>query len=918
MSYLDNLDPNALDNLYKNYVKDPNSVDIHWKRFFEGFDFANTNFSSDDKTIKSIKSIKSDKNIDLIHINKEAAVFSLIQEYRSRGHLFAKTNPIRRRRIYSPPISIDRFNLDDQDLNKVFQIGSEIGLNNATLKEIINHLEATYCGAIGCEYKIIRMPNALSWVTKRLEQNKNQPSFNKKAKLKILDVLSKAVLFEQFMHTRFVGQKRFSLEGLEALIPALQTVIEHGSSTGIKEFVFGMAHRGRLNVLGNIFQKDYAKIFSEFDAKGYSGKNFVGDVKYHMGFSSDITLTKGEKVHLNILSNPSHLEAVNPVVMGATRAKIDQRYKADKNKIVSILIHGDASIAGQGIIYEQMQMMQLPAYSTGGMVHIVINNQLGFTTNYAEARTSTYCTDVAKVGLCPVFHVNGDDIEAVVHTVLIALEFRQLFNRDVFIDILGYRRYGHNEGDDPKFTQAILYGLIQKHPNPFDIYADKLLKEGTIDEEYKDKLKTKFWDMLEGKLASSKKSSAVELNSYLEGDWQSIRMPSSGELCKSPKTSIKEKVLTKILEKITSLPEDRNFIKKAKNILSQKRTAFFTEDKIDWSTAEALSMGSLLLDGYHVRFSGQDVTRGTFSQRHAMFRSADELVDYYPLKNLSDKQGQFMIFNSLLSEYAVLGFEYGYALASPNTLTLWEAQFGDFANGAQIMIDQLIVSAETKWQKMNGIVLLLPHAQEGQGPEHSSGRLERFLQLCASENIIVANVSTPANYFHLLRRQMLYSFRKPLIVFTPKSLLRHPLCVSSKQEFCGNHSFKGIIDDHLINKKKVTKALLCSGKVYYDLLDYRSTNKIKNTAIIRIEQLYPFDSAGLNQIIATYPGLKKIVWTQEEPARQGAMMFVDWFWKNKKMPLEFVSRKESSTTASGFITIYKKEQATLLAEAFAN
>lgn len=907
-SFLGNIDTNAMEGLYKSYLADKNSVDIKWQKFFEGFDFANSQIGAN--LVE-----EPNKNEFQNYLSKEFAVQKLVQEYRDRGHLFARTNPVRRRRTYSPTITIDRFGLTSQDLNTVFKAGESLGLKDATLKEIIDYLDATYCGSIGCEFNVIN-PNNVDWLTNRIEYNRNQPAFSKKQKLKIFETLTKAVLFEQFIHTRFIGQKRFSLEGLESLIPALQTVIEYVAGQGVKEFVIGMAHRGRLNVLANIFQKEYDKIFSEFEAKGYEDSSFVGDVKYHLGYSSDIVLENDSKIHLNIIPNPSHLEAVNPVVFGVTRGKLDKRYQSNQKHIVSVLIHGDSSIAGQGIIYEQMQMSQLPAYSAGGTVHIVINNQLGFTTNYTEARSSTYCTDVAKIGNCPVFHVNADDIEAVVHTTLIALDFRQKFNRDVFIDILGYRRHGHNEGDDPKFTQPILYGLIEKHPNALDIYSKKLLQEEVLSEKHQTEIKNNFLDLLDKKLEDAKKINNTPMYSYLKGDWESIRRENKGEIYTAPTSGVKKETLDLIIDKLTTLPTTTTFSNKIHTLLLNKKKAYYEKDKIDWATAEALAFGSLLLEKYHIRFSGQDVVRGTFSHRHSMLRSQDESIDYYPLKNLSDEQGKFMIFNSILSEYAVLGFEYGYALTRPDTLTLWEAQFGDFTNGAQIIIDQFIVAAETKWQRMNGIVLLLPHGQEGQGPEHSSARIERFLQMCAKDNIIVTNVSTPANYFHLLRRQMLNSFRKPLVVFTPKSLLRHPECINGKIDFIKNTSFQDIIDDDIKNKNEIEKILLCSGKIYYELLKYRQDHKIKNTAICRIEQLYPFDSNQLNKTIDQYKKVKKITWVQEEPARQGAMMFVDVFWQNRKKPLDFVSRDELSSTAPGFLATYIKEQAELIQKAF--
>ena len=901
-------DPQAIDALYQAFKLDPDSVSLEWRRFFEGFDFGRTDFLP-----KKAGSYQAREQI-----GQEASVLELINEYRARGHLFAKTNPIRERRHYAPLITLDRFGLSEQDLNKTFHAAQAIGFAApASLQQIIEKLEKTYCSTIGCEFSYVRDPVMVKWLTSRIEKDMTEPKFSSKVKIKILDVLMRAVVFEQFIHSRFVGQKRFSLEGLEALIPALETVIGYGAEKDIKEFVVGMAHRGRLNTMGNIFRKDYSHIFSEFEGKGFSNRQFGGDEKYHLGFSTDLILDSGKKVHLNILPNPSHLEAVNPVVAGVTRAKLDFRYQHNAAHIAPILIHGDASIAGQGVVYELLQMSKLDSYSVGGTIHIVTNNQIGFTTNYTEGRSSTYCCDVAKTVLSPVFHVNADDIEMVVYSVLMALDFRQQFKTDVFIDILGYRKYGHNEGDDPNLTQPILYSLIHDHPNAYMIYSAKLVAEGLVKKEEVEKLEQDFRNLLDKELEKARASANTPMSSFLDGDWKGIRIPSKEDVLQSPPTGVAKETLFEIVKKITTLPEGHSFSKKVQQLLHERQKMLLEKNSIDWSLAEALAFGSLLLEGKSIRFTGEDCMRGTFSNRHAMLRSENEDLDYYPLRNLAKKQGNFFIYNSTLSEYAVMGFEYGYALASPKVLTLWEAQYGDFANGAQIIIDQFLCSAETKWQRMNGLVLLLPHGFEGQAPEHSSARLERFLQLCAEDNMIVAMPTSPASYFHMLRRQDAQPFRKPLVVMTPKSLLRHPLCRSTVEQIEHNTRFVPVLDDSLEKKAKVRKVLVCAGHVYYDLLEERTKRGLEDVAILRLEQFYPFDQQALESLIASYPKIAKVVWVQEEPENQGALGFLQRIWRAPVKPWEWVSRKESASTATGFIHIHKAELKELLDQAFA-
>ncbi len=906
--FLGNIDSNAIEQMYQQYKQDPASVDLPWQKFFEGFELGQSGAQGGHEG--------GTTDANSMMIRKEKAVSELIAEYRNRGHLFAKTNPIRARRRYSPTITLDRFGLAQEDLNTKFHAGESIQVGYATLQEIIDTLNATYQGTIGCEYNNIQDPLAVDWLRQAIEKNQNRPSFSKDQKLRILKSLCHAVTFEQFIHSRFIGQKRFSLEGIESLIPALAAVIDKGAESGVKEYILGMAHRGRLNVLANVFQKDFHVIFSEFESKGYEDKKFTGDVKYHLGYSINVESISGKEVHLNLIPNPSHLETVNPVVAGVTRAKLDRRYDGNEDSIVPILIHGDASISGQGIIYELIQMSNLPGYSFGGTVHIVANNQLGFTTNYQEGRSSTYCTDIAKITHSPVFHVNADDIEAVVHTAIMAIEFRQKFKRDVFIDILGYRKYGHNEGDDPSLTQPILYSKIKDHPNVFEIYSNQLIAAGVCTQADSDKLKEEFWQLLESQLEKSKGNKKTPLTSFLKGDWSNIKIFDDASKEKQIKTGISLKALKEIVTSTTQLPEDTPFIKKIMAIQNGRRTDALEKNKVDWANAETIAFGSLLLEKYNLRFSGQDILRGTFSQRHIMFRSENELLDYFPLRNLSKEQGRFSAYNSLLSEYAVLGFEYGYAFASPDTLTLWEAQFGDFANGAQIIIDQFIASSETKWQRMSGIVLLLPHGQEGQGPEHSSARIERFLQLAAEDNMFVANVSTPANYFHVLRRHLKVEYRKPLVLFTPKSLLRHPDCVSTLDDMAEGTYFKLIIDDEQADPKNVDHLIICSGKIYYELNKYRLEHKIKNFAILRLEQFHPFPTETLLKTIKAYGKINDITWVQEEPENQGPLQFIEWNWPTELPELKYISRPEFASTASGFSKRFHEEQDEIITRAF--
>ncbi|MBD78809.1 MAG: 2-oxoglutarate dehydrogenase E1 component [Crocinitomicaceae bacterium] len=897
-SYVGNGDVNAVNSLYEQYLQDPESVDFGWKKFFEGFEFSKTDFEDAGEIPQNFQ--------------KEFKVINLINDYRSRGHLFTKTNPVRTRRKYSPTLDIENFGLDKGDLEVEFNAGAEIGLGKTKLKNIIEHLDQTYCTSIGIEYTYIRQPEVIDWIKSKIEPTKNTPDFNKTEKLEILKKLNQAVGFESFLHKKFVGQKRFSLEGGEALIPALNTVVEHGAENGIQEFVLGMSHRGRLNVLANIFNKSYEAIFTEFEGKEYEDNLFDGDVKYHLGYSCDVTTDRGKKVLMTLAPNPSHLEAVDPVVGGIARAKIDD-YLNDETKICPILIHGDASISGQGVVYEVIQMAGLDGYRTGGTIHIVINNQIGFTTNYIDGRSSTYCTDVGKVTLSPVFHVNGDDVEAVVHTIKLALEYRQKYHKDVFIDLLCYRKYGHNEGDEPRFTQPLLYKAIAKHPNPRDIYLETLINEKVVGKDEQSKLEQDFKAMLEDDLSRSRQNDLAVITSFLEEAWTGLKEADLDDFKISPKTGVSKKKFLELGEKITNLPEGKSFLRKVVRLIGARKTMLQEGTSLDWAMGELMAYATLLDEGFSVRVSGQDVERGTFSHRHAVLKVEDSEEEYVSLRSVQKKNSKFDIYNSFLSEYGVLGFEYGYALALPNTLPIWEAQFGDFFNGAQIIVDQFITPGEDKWKVMNGLVMLLPHGYEGQGAEHSSARVERFLQAAAENNIQVTNCTTPANFFHVLRRQLHRPIRKPLIVFTPKSLLRHPKCVSAIEDFTKG-GFQEVMDDPYADPKKVEKVMFCTGKIYYDLIEEREKRGVNNIAFIRMEQLYPVPYDHLDVVLEKYKKVKNSYWVQEEPENMGPWSFI--LRRFPKVNLELISRKSSASPATGSSKRHASRYAQVMDEVF--
>ena len=896
-SFVGTSDVNAIEQLFLQYSQDSNSVDESWRDFFKGFEFARTSYENDGGAIPE-------------NVSKEFKVISLINGYRQRGHLFTKTNPVRQRRTYEPTLDLVNFGLSDKDLETVFQAGNEIGLGNAKLKDIISHLESTYCQSIGAEYLYMREPKVVKWLQERMEKNKNTPAFNTNEKKTILKKLTQAVVFESYLHTKFVGQKRFSLEGAEAVIPAMDTLMEHGANLGIEDYVIGMAHRGRLNVLTNIMNKTYKDVFTEFEGRPSEDSLFDGDVKYHMGYSSDQTSDGGKKVHISLTPNPSHLETVAPVAQGIVRAKIDNRHKGDNAKACAIAIHGDAAVAGQGVVYETLQMSQLDGYKTGGTIHFVINNQVGFTTNFLDARSSTYCTDIAKVVLSPVFHVNGDDVEALCFISKLAMEFRQEFHRDVFIDVLCYRKYGHNEGDEPRFTQPLLYKAIAAHANAKDIYVEKLKSENSELASEAKQIEVAFKTELDSNLDEAKKAETVKITSFLEGNWKGLKMANDKDFDESPKTAIDEKLFLELAKKTTELPKDKKFFNKIQKVFDDRK-AMMTNNNFDWAMGELLAYSSLMKEGFPVRFSGQDVERGTFSHRHAVVKIEDSEEEYTPLNNI-DADVKLSIYNSLLSEYAVLGFDYGYAFASPNSLTIWEAQFGDFFNGAQIIIDQYLTSAEYKWRRMNGLVLLLPHGYEGQGPEHSSARMERFLQACAENNMQIVNATTPAQQFHVIRRQLKRDFRKPLVCFTPKKLLRYPSCVSKLTDFT-KANFQEVLDD-TIEAKKVTRVAFCSGKVYYDLIERREKEGCNDIAFIRLEQLYPFPQKQIDVILKKYTKATEFLFVQEEPENMGPWRFVD---NNlRSLNLKYIGREAAASPATGFSKRHAMENEEIMTAIF--
>lgn len=906
--YITNSHPSYIENLYKDFVKDPGSIDADLRKFFEGFDFAvNSGVKSNNGTV-ALANTAAPGSMD-----KEFAVYQLIQAYRKKGHLVADTNPIRKRKDRKANLELSYFGLSEADLDTAFEAGRFLGLGTASLKNILAVLQQSYTTHVGVEYSALNDIEKIEWLANAMEKDFHQP-LPLEQKRRILQKLNEGVMFEKFLHTKYIGQKRFSLEGGETTIAALDAIITTGAAQDVQEVVIGMAHRGRLNILANIMGKTYEQIFTEFEGTSLPDSTMgSGDVKYHLGFSSEVEMPDGKKIHLKLCPNPSHLETVGPIVEGFARSKADVLYESEYDRVMPILIHGDASVAGQGVVYELLQMSDLKGYTTGGTIHFVINNQIGFTTDFDDARSANYCTSLAGMVQAPVLHVNGDDAEAVVKAAQIATRYRQQFNSDIFIDMVCYRRHGHNEGDEPKFTQPQLYSLIDKHLNPREVYTQYLLQNGAPDaRELAKEMEKKFLSDLQERLDEVKQHPLPYRFQKPELWWQSLRKATPEDFDASPITAINEAEVKELFEKLMQLPADFKPLKKVDKLFQDKIKLFADEQKVDWATAELMAYASLLKEGKTVRFSGQDVKRGTFSHRHAVLYDETNNTEYNRLNGFGENN-PFRIFNSLLSEYAVLGFEYGYSMANPNALTIWEAQFGDFMNGAQIIIDQYLVSAETKWQRMNGMVMLLPHGYEGQGPEHSSARIERFLQQCAELNVAVANITTAANFFHALRRQQAWPFRKPLIVFTPKANLRHAGSTSKIEDFT-HGGFKELIDDSTVKEASaIKKVLLCSGKVYFDLEEYRSKNNIADVAIIRLEQFYPLPQ---NQLDALYSKYNKAIWhwVQEEPLNMGAASYLRMNVKN--INLHVVSRNASAATATGYSKMHAKEQAALVETAF--
>lgn len=904
-SFLNAAHTGFIADLYDKYLINPDSVEPSWRSFFQGYDLANESYS-----------IKEEENFEIPQeVKKEFLVIDLINGYRTRGHLFTKTNPVRERRQYKPTLDIENFGLTENDLDLEFSAGEILGLGKTTLSNIIDNLKRIYCDSIGVEYMYMRNPEKLKWWQNRLNQNDNHPNYDVEDKKYILTKLNQAVTFESFLQTKYVGQKRFSLEGGETLIPGMSVMLRQAAEKfDVKECVLGMAHRGRLNTLVNIFKKPVRELFSEFEGKDFEDEDIDGDVKYHLGLTLSKTYRDGHEIKMNLVPNPSHLETVAAVAEGITRAKIDRKYDGDSSKILPIVIHGDAAIAGQGIAYEVVQMAKLNGYKTGGTIHIVVNNQIGFTTNYLDGRSSTYCTDVGKVTLSPVLHVNADDTEAVCHAMQMALEFRMLFKTDIFIDLLGYRKYGHNEGDEPRFTQPTLYKAISKHKDPKNLYAAKLIEEKSISSSYVDEITAEYKGMLETEFDKSKEDKNSKVKEFMKSTWEGFERQHQEAMLKALDTTYSVDKLKDIAKVVSTVPEGVNFVRKAERILKGREKMVFETNQLDWGMAENLAYGSLMEEGYNVRISGQDVERGTFSHRHAILRDEKTEERINLLNTNPNNKGQMTIYNSLLSEYGVLGFDYGYAMGNPNTLTIWEAQFGDFSNGAQIMFDQYISAAEDKWKVQNGIVVLLPHGYEGQGSEHSSARIERYLQLCAEDNMTVANCTTPANFYHLLRRQMKRDYRKPLIVFTPKSLLRHPKAVNSIEELASGE-FQEVIDDTL-NPDGIKKLVFCMGKFYYDLLEEREQLEREDIALVRIEQLFPLHKEKIQKIIDRYPNVEEYIWAQEEPRNMGAWSYMLQRFELKNLTVR--SRNYYAVPSAGSSTRFKKRHRAVIDSVFNN
>jgi 2-oxoglutarate dehydrogenase E1 component len=898
-TYVSKTDTEYIEELYNQYLKDPESVDASWRYFFEGVEFAGPNGRPAPAVAPAVPTPTTDTR-----------VFDLVRAYRTWGHLLAKIDPLGYNLDDHPQLQLSEFGFDAEDLDREFP---SLGLADQPvlpLRQIIEILQEIYCRKIGIEYMDLQNPAIERWFQVRIEPQRNRPDLTLETKRQILAKLNEAEVFEKFLQSKYPGQKRFSLEGAEAFIPAMGELIERSAELGVEEMVIGMAHRGRLNMLANILNKTYEMIFTEFEDHFIPDSvEGIGDVKYHKGFTSDYVTTTGRTVHLVLTPNPSHLEAVDPVVEGLVRAKQFMANDTDRRRAIPILIHGDASFSGQGVVAETLNLSQLRGYKTGGTIHIIINNQIGFTTDPSDARSTRYASDLAKMIDVPRLHVNGDDPEAVVHAIRLAVEFRQTFHRDIVIDLVCYRRHGHNETDEPSFTQPLMYKQIKDHPSVRSLYVDELIRRGDVEAELARKMEEEYRRDLQKALDYTRQVAPPPQVDTLRGAWTDLRRATAADFEQIFETKVPSELLKQIAERITSVPTSFHPHPKILRLLEERRNMVRPSGRIDWGMGEALAFGSLLWEGKHVRLSGQDSQRGTFSHRHAVLFDVEQGTPYIPLNHLEKDQAVFSVYNSPLSEYAVLGFDFGYSLANPHALVLWEAQFGDFINGAQVIVDQFISSSEAKWQRMSGLVLLLPHGYEGQGPEHSSARLERFLRLCGGKNIQVANPTTPAQYFHILRRQMVRPFRKPLVLMTPKSLLRHPLATSQPEGFYNDHFHEVLPDPVAVQNPK--RVIFCSGKIYYELIQAREKATLANVSINRIEQYYPFPEKQLAAILKSYSACKDIAWVQEEPNNMGAWPFlaprltallVDG------QSLTYVGRPESASPATGSYKAHLEEQ----------
>jgi len=920
-TYLRSVNAEYIDELFARYLEDPYSIDPSWQYFFDGLELGN-DIGSDGVAVEAPAPAAA--GLDL---SSEAKVADLINSYRELGRLLANLNPLGAAPSSHPLLELSRFGLSSADLGKTFTAGKLIGMGQATLADIIARLKDTYCGTIGVEFTHIQDRKERDWLQSRMESSRNRETLDAETRKFVLKRLTESEGFERFLHTRYVAKKRFSVEGGESVIPALDCMIEIGAELGVKEVVVGMAHRGRLNVLTHIFGKKLEYIFTEFEETYHVDLSIgEGDVKYHMGYSSDFTTRKGKQVHLSLASNPSHLEFVNPVVEGMARAKQEQLGDTERAQVMPILIHGDAAFAGQGVCYETLNLSLLPGYATGGTLHIVINNQVGFTTSPKDSRSTTYSTDLAKMLECPIFHINGDDPEAVWYVSKLATEYRQKFKKDFFIDLVCYRKHGHNEGDEPSYTQPLMYKQIKVHPSTRELYGKKLATVGVLSADGVQGLVDEMTQKCMTAQAIARKDAPHPPVSVFEKRWKGFRRASEEDLFKTVKTSVDEKTLKDLASKINQFPAGFHLHPKLAPLFQERMKSVQEGKNINWGTGEGLAYATLLLEGHQVRISGQDAERGTFTHRHAVLNDVETGQSYCPYNQLG--KYKLDIHNSHLSETGVMGFEYGYSLTEPNALVCWEAQFGDFANGAQVIIDQFIAASESKWQRMSGLVLLLPHGYEGQGPEHSSARLERFLQLCGRNNMAVCNFTTPAQLFHALRRQMKRDFRKPMVLMTPKSLLRHPKAVSDLTEFTQG-SFQEILDDSEIRTDaaaaEVRKVLLCSGKVYFDLLSEKVAQKRTDVAVVRMEQFYPWPAEKLASILNRYSKANRLVWVQEEPRNMGGWSFVYNQWsggfgnfqeKIGNRPLEYVGRELAAAPAVGSPKVHDQEQKALVEKAF--